>query len=324
MKNAMKAAVLTQYGGPESIQIKEVAKPIAADHEILVRVHASAINSADVRLRKADPFVIRFMLGLFGPKDAILGMDFSGVVESVGKSVTRFNPGDEVLGSTVDSGMKAHAEYLTIAEEGLVLPKPHSLSHEEAPSFYFGGSAALHFLRKGEMKAGDKLLVYGASGALGVYAVQLGKYFGAEVTTVSSERNISMLRELGADHTLDYTKGEYASNQDKYDVIFDTIGLSPFGKSVQLLKKDGKYLRAVHLSPGVMLRGLWVNLTSSKKVIGGVAGDGKGDFQYLTHLIEERHLKPVVDQTFSLENIQEAHAYVGKGHKRGSVIIKVK
>lgn len=323
MKNVMKAAVLKQYGGPESVQVEKVTKPTPADNEILVRVYASAINSADVRLRKADPFVIRFMLGVFGPKDAILGMDFSGVVESVGKSVTRFNPGDEVFGSTVASGMKAHAEYLTIAEKGLVLTKPHILTHEEAPSFYFGGSASLHFLKKGGIKSGDSVLIYGASGALGVYAVQLAKYFGAEVTTVSSGRNIPMLRELGADHTLDYTKGEYESNQDEYDIIYDTIGKSPFGESVRLLKKKGKYLRAVHLSPGVMLRGLWVNLTTSKKVIGGVASDNKEDLEFLTTLMDEQHLQPVVDRTFSLDNIQEAHAYVGEGHKRGSVIVKM-
>lgn len=319
----MKAAVLKQYGGPESVQVEKVLKPTPADNEILVKVHASAINSADVRLRKADPFVIRFMLGVFGPKDAILGMDFSGVVESVGKSVTQFNPGDEVFGSTVASGMKAHAEYLTIAEEGLVLTKPHILTHEEAASFYFGGSASLHFLKKGDIKSGDSVLIYGASGSLGVYAVQLAKYFGAEVTTVSSGRNITMLRELGADHTLDYTKGEYGSNHDEYDIIFDTIGRSPFGESVRLLKNKGKYLRAVHLSPDVMLRGLWVNTTSSKQVIGGVATDNKEDLEFLTTLMEEKHLKPVVDRTFSLENIQEAHTYVGKGHKRGSVIVKM-
>ena len=319
----MKAAVLTQYGGPESIQIKEVTKPTAVEHEILVRVHASAINSADVRLRKADPFVIRFMLGLFTPKDAILGMDFSGVVESVGTAVTKFHPGDEVFGSTVDSGMKAHAEYVTISEDGLVLAKPPALSYVEAPAFYFGGSAALHFLRRGGIKAGDKLLVYGASGSLGIFAVQLGKHFGAEVTTVSSGRNIPLLKELGADHSLDYKKGEYESTQEKYDIIFDTVGKSPFGKSVQLLTNKGKYLRAVHLSPGVMLRGLWVSLMSSKKVIGGVASDNKDDLIYLTTLLEEDHLKPVVDRTFSLDNIQEAHAYVEKGHKRGSVIVKM-
>lgn len=319
----MKAAVLKQYGGPESVQIEKVTKPTPADNEILVKVYASAINSADVRLRKADPFVIRFMLGVFGPKNAILGMDFSGVVESVGKSVTRFNPGDEVFGSTVASGMKAHAEYLTIAEEGLVLPKPHILTHEEAPSFYFGGSASLHFLKKGGIKSGDSVLIYGASGALGVYAVQLAKYFGAEVTTVSSGRNIPMLRELGADHTLDYSKGEYESNQNEYDIIFDTIGKSPFGKSVRLLRNEGKYLRAVHLSPGVMLQGLWVNLTTSKRVIGGVASDNKDDLEYLTSLMGERHLKPVMDRTFPLMNIQEAHAYVGTGRKRGSVIVKM-
>jgi NADPH:quinone reductase-like Zn-dependent oxidoreductase len=318
----MKAAVYYNYGPPEVLRIEEVAKPVPKDNEVLVKVHAATVTSGDFRLRKADPFITRLFFGLTKPRVHILGAEFSGEVEATGKDVKQFKPGDQVFGNTGTS-LGTYAEYITISEEGPIALKPKNLSFEEAAGVSFGGNTSLHFLKKGNIRKGDKVLVYGASGSLGTSAVQLAKYFGAEVTGVCSGNNTEMVKSLGADKVVDYTKEDFTRSGEKYDIIYDTVGKSPFSRSVNALKKDGVYLRAVHISLAPVLNGMWVSLTSSKKVIGGVAQDSKENILLLKELLENGKIKPVIDRTFPLDRIAEAHAYAEKGHKRGNVVISV-
>jgi len=317
----MKAIVYTEYGPPEVLQLKEVEKPVPKDNEVLIKIYASTVTSGDVRLRKADPFMTRFFFGLTKPKINILGADLSGVIESAGKDVRLFKKGDHVFGSTFDFGVGAHAEYKCLPENGVLAEKPGNLDFEQAAAVFFGGHTALHFLKKGNIRSGKKVLIYGASGAVGTYAVQLARYFGADVTGVCSTTNIDLVKSLGADSVFDYTKEDFTKSSETYDVIFDTVGKSPFSGCVKLLKEKGIYLRSVHMSPIPIVRGLWVGATSTKKVIGGVASEHKEDLVFLKELIEAEIITPVIDRRYPLEQIVEAHAYVEKGHKKGNVVI---
>jgi NADPH:quinone reductase-like Zn-dependent oxidoreductase len=317
----MKAMIYENYGAPEVLHLSEVEKPKPKDNEVLIRVHATAVNSGDVRLRKADPFAVRFMFGLFKPKRKILGVVLSGEIEEVGKNVRHFKEGDKVFGST---GMKfgAYAEYKCLPKDGVVAIKPTNMTHKEAAAIPFGGTTSLYFLKKGKIQRGQKVLIYGASGALGTSAVQLAKYFGAEVTGVCSTSNVELVKSLGADKVIDYTKDDFSKNGEEYDIIFDTVGKSPFSGSVKSLKREGYYLRAVHMDIASVLHGLWVSLTSNKKVIGG-GGDTVEDLILLKELAEAGQLKAVIDRTYRLEDMPEAHAYVETGHKKGNVMVTI-
>jgi NADPH:quinone reductase-like Zn-dependent oxidoreductase len=326
MKNEqekMTAAVFTQYGPPEVIQLKEVEKPSPKENEVLIKIHATTVNSGDVRLRKADPFMVRLYFGLFRPKIPILGVDIAGVVETVGKNVSLFKKGDQVFGSAFGNGFGAHAAYICLPEESVLATKPANLTFAQSASVFFGAHSSLHFLRKGNIRAGQKVLIYGASGALGVYAVQLARYFGAEVTAVCSGSNAALVRSLGADTVFDYTREDFSQSGAQYDIIFDTVGKSPFSASVRSLTAKGVYLRSVHMAFSSILRGLWTGMTSGKKVIGGVASEKKEDLLFIKKLLEEEKIKPVIDRCYPLEEIAEAHRYVEKGHKKGSVVIDV-
>lgn len=318
----MKAIIYKQYGPPEVLHISEVEKPVPKDNEVLISVHATAVNSGEVRLRKADPFAVRFMFGLFRPKKPILGVSLAGEIEAAGKTVTRFKKGDPVYGTT---GMSfgAYAEYKCLPEDGVLAIKPGNLTYREAAVIPFGGTTALFFLRKGKIQRGQKVLIYGASGAVGTSAVQLARHFGAEVTGVCSTANIAMVKSLGADKVIDYTLQDFSKSGETYDIIFDTTGKSPFAGCIKSLKKNGHYLRTVHMKLSAIFRGLWTSLTSSKKVIGGGITESYEDLFFLNSLIEAGQLKPVIDRTYSLEQIAEAHAYVEKGHKKGNVAIVV-
>ena len=318
----MKAIVYESYGRPEVLQLKEVEKPTPKANEVLVRIYATAVNSGDVRMRKADPWAVRLMLGLIRPKIEILGVVLAGEIEAVGKDVTLFKEGDSVYGMT---GMSfgAYAEYKCLPEDGVLAIKPASLTYKEAAAIPFGGNTALHFLRKAKIQAGQKVLIYGASGAVGTSAVQLAKYFGAEVTGVCSTANVAMMKSLGADKVIDYNKEDFSKNGETYDIVFDTVGRSPFSGSLKSLKKNGYYLRVVHMSLSPVIRGLWTSLTSSKKVIGGVATEKAENLIFLNSLIEAAQLKPVIDRTYPIEEIVEAHEYVEKGHKKGNVMITI-
>lgn len=318
----MKAVTFQKYGSPEVLQLKQIAKPAPGDNEVLIRIYATAVNSGDIRMRKADPFAVRFMLGLLKPKKELLGIVFAGTIEAVGKAVTKFNTGDKVYGSSFQN-FGAYAEYLCLPETGVIAIKPVSLSHEEAAVIPFGGNTAVHFFHKAKIKAGQKVLIYGASGSVGTAAVQIAKYFKADVTAVCSAANSDLMKKLGADKVIDYTKEDFTKNGESYDIIFDAVGKSPFTGSVKSLKKDGYYLRVVHMSVSAILRGWWISMTSDKKVIGGVANGRAEDLLFLNKLIEAGQLKPVIDKTYPLEQIAEAHSYVELGHKKGNVAITV-
>jgi NADPH:quinone reductase-like Zn-dependent oxidoreductase len=317
----MKAAVYIQYGHPEVLQVIDVEKPTPKDNEMLLRVKATAVNSGDVRLRKADPFAVRFFFGLIKPKINILGSVFSGEVERVGKDVKNFKVGDLVFGHT-DMRFGAYAEYICLPENGSLALKPANISHKEAAVIPFGAVTALHFIKKATIKPEQKVLVAGASGAAGSAAVQLAKSFGATVTGICSTANIALVKSIGADNVIDYTQEDFIKNGETYDVIFDTVKTIPVFQSLKSLNKNGiMILSAAGMSE--MLQGFWVSMTSSKKVITGVISHTAADIIFLKGLIEANKLKPVIDRTYTLEQIAEAHAYVEKGHKKGNVAIEV-
>jgi len=317
----MKAAVYTQYGSPEVLQLKEVAKPSPKVNEILLRIKATAVNSGDVRLRKADPFAVRFVFGLLKPKINILGSVFSGEVEGVGKDVRLFKVGDQVFGHT-NMSFGAYAEYICLPENGSLALKPDNISHDEAAAIPFGGVTALHFIRKAMIKPNQKVLVAGASGAVGTAAVQLAKSYGAIVTGVCSTANIDLVKSIGADKVIDYTKEDFMQNGETYDLIFDSVNSIPVAGALKSIVNNGiMILSAAGMSE--MLQGFWISKTSSKKVLTGVISHTSADIIFLKELIETGKFTPVIDRTYSLEQIAEAHAYVEKGHKKGSVIISI-
>jgi NADPH:quinone reductase-like Zn-dependent oxidoreductase len=317
----MKAIIYQKYGPPEVLQLKEVAKPAPKDDEVLIKIYVTTVTSGDVRLRKPDPFIARFVAGLIRPKEKILGVELAGVIEEVGKEVRLFKKGDQVFGSSYP-GMGAYAEYRCLPEDAVLAAKPENLTYEEAAAVFFGAHTALHYLRKGNITQGQRVLIYGSSGSIGTYAIQLANYFGAEVTGLCSTTNLELVKSLGADKVIDYTREDF-SKSGPYDVIFDTVGKSPFLGCIKSLKKNGYYLRAVNLSLSSIFLSLWINMITNKRVIGGVAGERKEDILFLKELIEKGLLKPVIDKRYPLKQIAEAHRYVEKGHKKGNVVITV-
>jgi NADPH:quinone reductase-like Zn-dependent oxidoreductase len=317
----MKAIVYSEYGSPEVLQLKDIEKPIPKDNEILINIKATAVNSGDVRLRKADPFAVRLFFGLFKPKKEILGSVFSGEIESVGSAVQRFKIGDEVFGHT-DMSFGTYAQYKCFPENGSIALKPATTTHIEAAVIPFGGVTALHFLKKAAFQQGQKVLIVGASGAVGASAVQLAKHFGAIVTGVCSTANVALVKSLGADKVIDYTKEDFTKNGETYDVIFDSVNKMSVSGSLGSLKIYGTLiLSAAGLSE--TLNGARISMTSSKKikVLTGMISHKAEDINFLKTLIELGQLKPVLDRTYLLDQMSEAHTYVEKGHKKGNVVI---
>ncbi len=320
----MKAIVYEQYGPPNVLQLRDVAKPVPKDDEVLIKVYAATAAAGDWRLRKADPFLARLFNGLWKPrKIKILGFELAGVVESTGSGVSQFKPGDAVY-AACGNGFGAYAEYKCLPENGCITLKPANMTFEEAAAVPVGAYTALQFLRKGNIQHGRRVLIYGASGSVGTYAVQLAKHFGAEVTGVCSTSNVELVRSLGADRIIDYTKENFEDDDTIYDIIFDTVGKSPFQACVERLTPNGYYLRAVHFSPLPIVRGLWTNMTSGKKVIGGTAKENAEDLRYVKELIEAGKLRAVIDRIYPLEQAVEAHSYVELGHKKGNVVLTVR
>ena len=319
----MKAAIYSRYGPPDVIQIKDVEKPIPEDNEVLVRIHATTVCAGDVRLRKADPFFLRLMFGLSRPKRInILGMEFAGTIESIGKEVTRFSSGDQVFGST---GFKfgANAEYACVCEEPLIAMMPGNATYEEASAIPFGGVSALHFLRAGKIQAEQSVLIYGASGSVGTFAVQLAKHFGAHVTGVCSTANLELVESLGADHVVDYTAADFSKTGRVYDIVFDTVGKSGFWRSMRALKRGGFYVLATSGLLTPTLGRLWASVTGAGSLPGGMARSKPGDLSLLKGLVEAKKLRVVIDRRYPLNEIAEAHRYVEAGHKKGNVVLIV-
>lgn len=322
----MKAAVYKKYGSPDVLETQELEKPTPKDNEVLVKVYASTVTSGDVRIRSLKvpfgfKFLVRIMFGFLGPRQPVPGLEFAGKIESVGKDVTLFNVGDEVFGASDNFG--ANAEYVTVSEDGVILTKPSNMNFEESAAVAFGAISSLVYLRDfGQIQSGQKVLINGASGSLGIFAVQLAKYFGAEVTGVCSGSNAEMVKSLGADEVIDYTKENFTQNGQTYDIIFDIVGKIYFLDCKNSLTQNGLFLMAVAGIPQYLLV-LWTKIIGNKKAIAGVVSNTKKDLIFIKELIEDGKIKTVIDKTFPLEQISEAHRYVEKGHKQGNVVITI-
>ena len=326
----MKAALCLKYGPPDVLQINEVQKPVPADDEVLIKVKASTVNAADCNARGLSyiptglGFLAKLMMGFNKPKKSILGSVVAGEVELVGTNVTRFKPGDRVYGSSDELG--AYAEYACWKENSALTKIPENLTFEEAASVPYGALTALYFLQDlAKIKSGQKVLVKGASGGVGVYAVQLAKYFGAEVTGVCSTRNTEFVKSLGADKTIDYTKTDYTKTGEKWDVILDVVvKKTSFSKNRNSLTQKGKYL-AIAGGLNDLLQMIWTSIKGGKKVHfgGGTNCEKMENFVFTNQLLEKGNLKPVVDKSFPFEKLVDAHRYVEAGHKKGNVVITV-
>ncbi|MBX9986125.1 NAD(P)-dependent alcohol dehydrogenase [Priestia aryabhattai] len=300
----MKAMVCTKYGKPDVLQLEEVEKPIPKENEILIKIHATTVTSGDCRVRSFNsPLLLwlpmRIVLGLRKPRKSILGVELAGEVEEVGKNVTRFKKGDQLFAMT---GMKfgGYAEYICLPEKGTIAVKPENVTHEEAASISFGGTTALHFFRKGNIQAGKKVLIYGASGAVGTAAVQLASYYGAEVTGVCSAKNSELVKSLGADRVIDYQHEDFTKKEERYDLIFDAVG--------KIIKNQCK--------ESLALNGRFVSVEGQ-----GIAKVQTDDLLLLKKLMEEGQIKSVIDRCYSLEQIPAAHEYVETGRKIGNVAV---
>lgn len=319
----MKAVECTKYGPPDVLEFKEVEKPTAKDNEVLIRIHAATVTAGDCEIRRFEMpnwlwLPARLGFGIRGPRNKILGQELAGEIEETGKDVKQFSKGDQVFGRT-GFGFGAHAEYISLPEDGVLAIKPPNMTYREAAAVPSGGLDALHFIRKGNIQNGQKVLINGASGSIGTFAVQIAKHFGAEVTGVCSTINLDMVRSIGADHVIDYQEEDFTKSGETYDVIFDVVGKSPYSGSLKSLKENGYYLLA---NPGLsqMIRGWWTTLMSNKNVLTG-AGENKEDLLLLKELIDFGKIKTVIDRCYPLEKTAEAHRYVEKGHKQGNVII---
>jgi len=324
----MKAILHTKYGPPDELQLKEVAKPVPQDNEVLIKIHATTVTTSDCNVRnftfvpKLFLLFARIYFGFKKPKINILGIDLAGEIEAVGKDVKRFKKGDQIFG-TPEPALGAHAEYTCIPADRSLAIKPANATWEEAASIPLAGNTALYFIRDlGNIQAGQKVLIYGASGGIGTFAVQLAKYYGAEVTGVCSTTNVEMVKSLGADKVIDYTKEDFTKNGETYDIIFDVVGKTSFSRCKNLLKEKGVYLvNLIELPELVQM--LWTLIVGGQKVKGGNAIASMENMIFLKELVEAGQLKSVIDRGYPLEQTAEAFRYVEQGHKKGNVVITV-
>jgi NADPH:quinone reductase-like Zn-dependent oxidoreductase len=324
----MKAVIWTKYGPPEVLVLREIPKPTPKKNEVLIKIHATTVTAGDCEVRRFEIprkywLFARIMWGLRKPRRGkILGMEFAGVVESAGSDVTRFSKGDQVFGST-DISFGTYAEYKCLPENGCLTEKPSNMTYEEAAAVPRGGLESLHLLRKGNVKRGQDVLIIGAGGSIGTYGVQLAKNFGASVTAVDSTKKLDMVRSIGADKVIDYTKEDFTKREERYDVIFDVVGRGPFLGHINVLKDKGILITANSLKSRV-IREPGRSKTDSKRIIGW-SGDYKPEgLDHLKELIEVGKIKAVIDKCFPMEKIVEAHRYAESGNKKGNVVINVK
>lgn len=323
----MKAIVYTKYGPPEVLQIKEVDKPVPKDNEVLIRIYSTTVTATECTFRKGEPFIARLFTGLRKPKITTLGEELAGEIEAVGKAVKLFKKGDQVFG-TAGPGFGANAEYLCVPENGVLALKPSNINYDEAASSVDGFLTSMPFLRDtGKIQSGQKVLIYGASGSVGSAAVQVAKYFGAEVTGVCSTANLEMVKSIGASNVFDYTKEDFAKSGQTYDIIFDTVGKISFSYCKNALTQKGIFLEA-GIGMGIFPHVIRTTIMGSKKARIAATGlrspkERTKDLILLKELMEKGKIKPVIDRSYPLEEIVEAHRYVDKGHKKGNVVITI-
>jgi NADPH:quinone reductase-like Zn-dependent oxidoreductase len=324
----VKAIVHTKYGPPDELELKEVEKPVPKDDEVLIKIHATTVTTSDCNIRnftfvpKLFLLPSRMQFGFMKPKINILGLDLAGEIEAVGKDVRRFKKGDQVFG-TPEPALGAHAEYICIPEDGVLTIKPANTTWEETAAIPLAGNTALYFIRDlGNIQAGQKVLINGVSGGIGTFAVQLAKYYGAEVTGVCSTTNVELVKSLGADKVIDYTKQDFTKTGQAYDVILDVVGKSSFSRCKSSLKKKGIYLATLP-KLAVLLQMVWTPIVGSKKVKMGDAVGKLENLLFLKELTEAGKLRAVIDRRYPLEQTAEAFRYVERGHKKGNVVITV-
>jgi NADPH:quinone reductase-like Zn-dependent oxidoreductase len=323
----MKAIICTKYGPPEVLKTVNIDKPVPKENEVLIKIIATTVTSGDCRVRGFNVpasfwLPAKLSLGFFRPKQPILGSELSGIIEAVDKNVQKFKIGDKIFAATGHNKMGTYAEYKCMDEKGCIALKPENLSFEQAAALSFGGATALHFLKKGNLIKGEKILIYGASGCVGTYAVQLAKYFGAEVTGVCSTENLELVKSIGAGRVVDYTKTDIADLNEKFDVVFDTVGKTNISKTKKIIKPHGRYIHTV-TTPFTEIK-IRLNLFGSKiKLVGGTFSTTPEQINFIKKLADEGFLKPVIDRQYSLDEIVLAHRYVDTGQKKGNVVIKV-
>lgn len=328
----MKAIVWTKYGSPDGLQLKEVEKPVPKDDQILIKIFATTITAGDCEMRRLElplmlSFPVRIYAGFFKPKRIpILGQELAGEVEEVGGHVSSYKVGDQVFGTT-GFGFGAYAEYICLPEnpddvQGTLAPKPTNLTYEEAAAVPTAGFEALHFLRKADIQPEKKVMIVGAGGSIGTFAIQLARHIGAEVTGVDSTEKMDMLRSIGANHVIDYTKEDYTKLDETYDLIIDVVGRRGVARRLKLLKPDGYYFLAYAGFSHILLS-IWTSMTNKKKFKIESANQKKEDLIFLKELLEVGKLKSIIDRSFPLEQVPEAHRYVETGGKKGNVVITV-
>jgi NADPH:quinone reductase-like Zn-dependent oxidoreductase len=321
----LKAIVYNKYGPPDVLKLKEVEKPIPDDNQVLVKIHAGSLNFGNLVLLKGEPFLARFAFGLLKPKYTIPGGDIAGVVEAVGKNVKLFQPGDEVFGDLSGCGWGGFAEYVAVPEKALAL-KPVNLSFEAAAAVPMAGVTALQGLRKGKIQSGQKVMIYGASGGVGTFAVQIAKALGAEVTAVCSTRNLDIVRSIGADFCLDYSKEDFNQKKQCYDLILGVNGHQPISAYKRALSPNGNF---VHVGGSgaqmfqAMVQGPWISMTSSKKMSSFLQRSNQDDLVFMKELLEAGKVKPVIDRSYKLSEVPKAFRYFEQGHSQGKVVITV-